>query len=161
MTDIKPLVPSVSKVPLTFSCKGGASPGQPCYGMAYCFRLPQQDLANELCRMLKRFCVVPELLILGCGRRSQQLPGPLQKFLVQHRISAEVLDTVRHFGSFTMFVIEDQLYEAPHTFAASCVLEGHRHTPALLLLPWATGHWCLIACCTRADEQTSRAITSL
>ncbi|KAK9868363.1 hypothetical protein WJX84_000620 [Apatococcus fuscideae] len=44
----------------------------------------------------------PELLIVGCGQRSQQLPGSLQKFLLDHQIPTEILDTPNAISTFNI-----------------------------------------------------------
>ena len=50
------------------------------------------------CHALNIASLDAELLIVGCGQRSQQLAGSLQRFLIEHQIPAEILDTVRRLA---------------------------------------------------------------
>ncbi|KAK9844661.1 hypothetical protein WJX74_005254 [Apatococcus lobatus] len=61
-----------------------------------------QDITEDSLALPLLLRPPPELLIVGCGQRSQQLPGALQKFLIDHQIPTEILDTPNAISTFNI-----------------------------------------------------------
>ncbi|KAK9812737.1 hypothetical protein WJX72_002868 [[Myrmecia] bisecta] len=61
-----------------------------------------EDITSESLAMLVIIKPPPDLLIIGCGRRTQMVPQQLHEFLTSNNISVEALDTPNAVSTFNI-----------------------------------------------------------
>ncbi|KAL3147955.1 hypothetical protein ABBQ38_014250 [Trebouxia sp. C0009 RCD-2024] len=61
-----------------------------------------QEVEPDSLSMLQLYKPAPDLVILGCGRRSQMVPPKLRTYFQQHKIAYEAIDTANAVSTFNI-----------------------------------------------------------